>query len=136
MNRTELAPYSPAEAQYYPRFTEIREVVTNRASERWTVERMARTANLGTNRFSLLYRRFFGTSPIDDLLSARIELAKYHLVSSDATLETIADACGFSNVYYFSRLFKKRVGCPPGEYRTTSAGTMRVTAPSSPHASH
>jgi hypothetical protein len=46
---------------------------------------MARTANLGANRFSVLYRRFFGTSPIDDLLSARIELAKYHSISPKAS---------------------------------------------------
>ncbi len=28
-----------------------------------------------------------------------------------------ADIIGFSSVYYFSRLFKKRIGCPPSAYR-------------------
>lgn len=96
---------------------EIRKHVTNTPADTWTVADMAEIVNLSTNRFSVLYRKFFGQSPMDDLLSARIELAKSYLVSSSSTLEVIADGCGFANVYYFSKLFKKRTGYPPGKYR-------------------
>ncbi len=119
LHRGVLASYSPTEAKYHPRFIDVRERVTDSPTENWTLTRMAAMVNLSPNRFSVLYRRFFGQSPIDDLLAARIELAKYHLRSSTETLEVIADACGFGNVYYFSRVFKERVGCPPGKFRHT-----------------
>ncbi|MHC4884256.1 MAG: helix-turn-helix domain-containing protein [Planctomycetota bacterium] len=120
LNRSVFESYSRTESEYLLRFTEIRNQVSENASENWTVRKMAGMVNLSTNRFSVLYRKFFGQSPVDDLLSVRMELAKYHLASSNATLETIADTCGFSNVYYFSRLFKKRAGCTPGEYRRSA----------------
>lgn len=119
LNRGLLTSYSPTEAEYYPRFIDIREALADSPTENWTLTRMAAMVNLSPNRFSVLYRKFFGRTPLDELLSARIELAKYHLLASTETLEAVADACGFGNVYYFSRVFKQRVGCPPGKFRHT-----------------
>ncbi|TNJ67060.1 AraC family transcriptional regulator [Paenibacillus hemerocallicola] len=31
-------------------------------------------------------------------------------------LEQIAEECGFGNVYYFTRVFTKEYGMPPGKY--------------------
>jgi AraC-like DNA-binding protein len=42
------------------------------------------------------------------------------LKSALEKLETIAHACGFSDTSYFTRLFSKRMGMPPGRYRAES----------------
>jgi AraC-like DNA-binding protein len=38
--------------------------------------------------------------------------------NGDLTLEEIAEQCGFTDVYYFIRQFRKRMGITPGRYRT------------------
>lgn len=117
VNKKIMASYSPSELEYYSNFVDLREQISNSATEKWDVDKMASIMHLSRNRFSVLYRKFFQNSPIDDLLIARIDFSKYHLLISNSTIEEIAEKCGFSNVYYFSKLFKKRVGIPPGKYR-------------------
>lgn len=83
----------------------------------WTVRAMAETAHLSSSRFSTLYRRFFGTSPMDDLITARLERACWLLQGGNATVGEVAAACGFHSIYHFSRLFKARFGCPPSRWK-------------------
>ena len=46
-----------------------------------------------------------------------IELAKDMLLSSDASVSKIAYQLGFEYPNYFARLFKKKVGLTPSQYR-------------------
>lgn len=49
-----------------------------------------------------------------------IELAKSSLLNSDKTVSEIAFDLGFEYSQYFSRLFKKKTGFTPNEYRNAS----------------
>ena len=69
------------------------------------------------SRFCVLYNSFFGTTPIDDLLNARIEKAKSMLSYSGMSVTEIAEKCGFSSVHYFSRKFKEITGDSPTKYK-------------------
>lgn len=61
-----------------------------------------------------------GTICFSDYLSlVRVARAKFLLVSYDQTLAQIAEACGFQDVGYFSRVFKKYARMTPGQYRLT-----------------
>ena len=51
------------------------------------------------------------------LINERIQRAQTLLSASPSSIAEIAEACGFGDVYYFSRAFKKRTGLPPGQYR-------------------
>lgn len=77
---------------------------------------MADAAHLSPSRFRALYRRFFGVSPAEDLIRARIRMACLLLTNATLTVGEVARRSGFGSVYYFSRAFKARVGCPPREY--------------------
>ena len=46
------------------------------------------------------------------------ERASELLVSTDYSIDRIAEACGFANRYYFTRVFTQRMGLPPGRYRS------------------
>ena len=48
---------------------------------------------------------------------ARITQAQERLRYSNERLTDIAEALGFSSLYYFSVVFKKEVGTSPSEYR-------------------
>lgn len=47
-----------------------------------------------------------------------MEQAKELLLGTDLNITEIAEACGFADLFYFSRMFKKRVGSSPRAYRT------------------
>ena len=68
---------------------------------------------------STLFKSRTGEKFVDYLNNIRIEKAKELLVSSDRKLYHIAKAVGYDNVKYFFRVFKKKVGMTPEEYRNS-----------------
>ncbi|WP_169744087.1 AraC family transcriptional regulator [Paenibacillus wynnii] len=113
----ELEKYTPSERAFKGKFIDARAEIHEQFAEDWTVQHMANLVSLSAERFSVLYQTFFHTSPKEDLISKRLEEAKVRLINSNDSVEKISLECGFNSIYYFSRIFKKRVGCPPGYYR-------------------
>lgn len=111
---------SLAERAHLAQFKAIRTSMLDHFNEPWDLKTLAAMAQLGPNRFSVLYARFFKISPIEELIQHRLKQSCTMLVYSDATLETIAEGCGFTDAAYFSRVFKQRMGCNPGAYRKLS----------------
>lgn len=56
-------------------------------------------------------------SPMDFLHQMRINHAKSMLMNTDQPIKNVAEQSGFTNIQYFSRLFKMTVGISPTEYR-------------------
>lgn len=68
--------------------------------------------------FRKLFMQVYGLSPVQYINRERIEQAKSLLLSGDfGTIEQVAQAAGFSDVYYFSKVFKSQTGQPPTEWR-------------------
>ncbi len=110
---------------------DIRVYVHANLHERWSVARMACMAHLSSTRFSVLYREAFGTSPIEDLLGARLQRCCWMLTNSHLGVSQIARDCGFESLTYFSRQFHKRVGCAPREYYKHRIGSAPDDSPPS-----
>jgi two-component system response regulator YesN len=58
-----------------------------------------------------------GTNFINYLTDIRIQRAKELLQSTNAKIKQIGEAVGYSNIYYFSRVFKNKTGITPVLYR-------------------
>lgn len=58
-----------------------------------------------------------GYNPTAYILNLRINKAKKILASQDIPITEVADECGFSDLAYFSRTFKKQTGVTPSQYR-------------------
>lgn len=69
---------------------------------------------------STLDRRFIALmncSPKDEILRVRLNRAKQLLAETDFPLPVIAEKVGLEHAEYLSRIFKKRVGQTPSEFR-------------------
>jgi AraC-like DNA-binding protein len=88
-----------------------------RPEARWTVARMAQRAYLSRARFTALYKEFFGLSPMEDVISMRMQKARWLLENSTLSVKEIGRQVGFEDHTYFNRIFRKKVGESPGRYR-------------------
>ena len=75
--------------------------------------------NFFVSKATLMYnfKKYTGRSPIDFLLSVRLEHAKKMLISTKKSINEIAEACGFSSANYFGLIFKKKENLSPVHYR-------------------
>lgn len=71
------------------------------------------------NKFHLvhLFSKQMGISPINYLISKRIEESKNLLCTTNYSIRDISTIVGFSNSSYFSQMFKKSTGLSPREYK-------------------
>lgn len=72
---------------------------------------------LSPNYFGDLFKRETGKTPQEYIQQKVIELAKERISGSEETVTRIAYSLGFQYPQHLCRLFKKRVGCTPNEYR-------------------
>jgi len=81
------------------------------------LEDMAKLVRLTPAYLGTLFKKETGVNFTDYLIERRIEAAKSLLRESDAKLEAITKRIGYTEVKYFQRLFRSKVGITPGEYR-------------------
>lgn len=74
-------------------------------------------ANVNPNYLSGTFQKEMGLSLRDFITNERIKAAKRLLEEGALRVSDVAERVGVHDVRYFSRLFKKAVGCTPGEYR-------------------
>lgn len=99
------------------RLMEVRSLVFSQLDRAWSVADMAALAYTSPSRFYTVYRTMFGISPADDLIHARIDTAKNHLINSDESVHALAESLGYRNVTHFCRQFKQITGVTPGQFR-------------------
>lgn len=75
--------------------------------------------NVNVSKFHLCrcFREHTGMTVMDYILSTRIILAKNELTKTDESIMRISEKCGFSSVSYFCRVFHRKEGCTPLQYR-------------------
>lgn len=100
----------------YHKFCALRSAMLRGYASHHSIEDMAARSGYCSSRFLQLYRQYFRTSPIDELVGARMQNAQRLLYNADMTVDEISAKCGFSSASYFSRMFKKRYGCPPTKF--------------------
>jgi AraC-like DNA-binding protein len=86
-------------------------------SERLFVDELASSVNLSPNYFHRAFKKKFHISPIAYQHEKRIEVAKSLLLHSDLLCKQIAAEIGFSDEFFFSKIFKKITGLSPLQYR-------------------
>lgn len=86
-------------------------------NEKITVEELAKLCNVTKYHFCRLFKEETGLSVIQYIISYRISIAETMLKSTDNSIENVAYSCGFEDVSYFYRTYKKLKGISPMKAR-------------------
>ncbi len=82
-----------------------------------TLEQLSKAAGMSPKYFCRFFQEMTHKSPFEYLNNYRIERACCQLLSSEDTITEIAYACGFNDLSYFIKLFKRFKGITPAKYR-------------------
>lgn len=77
---------------------------------------LARVAGVSEVYLRRLFNEHYGTTPKQYVLNLRIDEAKRLMDEGISSVGSIAEGCGFSGIYHFSRMFKTVTGLSPSEY--------------------
>lgn len=82
-----------------------------------TADMVSKQLNISKRHLDRVVKLYYGESFKDKLLSVKIDNAKYLLKNTSLSIIEISYKTGFSSPSYFSRMFKKKAGISPQEYR-------------------
>lgn len=86
-------------------------------TEKIAVDALSRKAYLSRNLFFKWFKEQVGITPLDYINNERIKLAKQLLGNPQNSVNAVSIQCGFNDVNYFIRLFKKTEGITPRAYK-------------------
>ncbi|MCR5092364.1 MAG: 2-isopropylmalate synthase [Lachnospiraceae bacterium] len=87
-----------------------------------TLDDLSREFYLSKPYLSKYIRERSGLTFSENVKKIRMKKAANLLKNGNMKVERVAEACGYQNVEHFNRLFKKRFGMTPIQYRDSSAG--------------
>ena len=87
------------------------------AASNITLEDLASIVHLEKSYFARIFKKATGRSPIDMLISIRLDKANDLVANTDTKICDIATMCGYNTVSFFISSYKKRYGITPEEHR-------------------
>jgi AraC-like DNA-binding protein len=121
------ATFSNAELSYNSRRIERSiEYMNQNFQKPITLTEVAKLANMTDVSFSRFFRSRTGITFMDSLLEMRLGHASRLLIDTTQSVAEVAYNCGFNNISNFNRLFKKKKGCTPKEFRESYSYGSRV----------
>ena len=87
-----------------------------------SLEQTAMESNLNPEYLSRVFKEETGYNYSAFLSNIRLKKAEYLLINTVEKVQNIAEMVGYSNVSYFSTIFKKKYGVNPYEFRRNNVG--------------
>lgn len=107
-------PYTHSE--FYPQLEPAIKLLEANWNQELSLKLLANSCNLSIPHFRHLFTKAFKTSPMNYRNSLRLLYAKDYLSVGGYSITDVATKCGFEDINYFSRFFKKYTGISPSKY--------------------
>lgn len=102
------------------RILEACQILSSSLAEDISIDQLAEQVFLSPSRLAHLFREQMGASVVRWREDQRVVRAKQLLQTTLLPVAVIAQQTGYDDQLYFSRVFKKRVGVSPSEYRKST----------------
>jgi transcriptional regulator GlxA family with amidase domain len=90
------------------------------------VAAMAALSGLPERSFIRRFVKATGMKPLDYVHALRLEEAKQMLETNDLSIEAIANEAGYEDASFFGRLFRRKTGLTPAQYRLRFGSLRRA----------
>lgn len=87
-----------------------------------SVPDVSEAMGISVQHLSRLFRKKLNITVVEQINTARIDLAKKLILQDGMTVNKVAESVGYSNNVTFTRNFRRYVGMSPSEYREVSKG--------------
>lgn len=111
-----------SDSEIPPYILQIRDQLEEDFRQGITLESLEERYHINKYQIVKEFSKYMGLPPIEYQISKRISYSKDLLRYSRLSIKEISLAIGIENTVYFSRLFKKKVGISPSDYRQTENG--------------
>lgn len=99
----------------------MKDFLNTQITEKFHIALLCRHISKSESQTIRLFKRLFGITPYTYVLHKKIDFAKKLLIDTNLSVKEIATKLCFSDEYYFSGIFKQKVGCSPLRYRKANA---------------
>ncbi|MCE0523221.1 MAG: AraC family transcriptional regulator [Methylacidiphilales bacterium] len=106
-----------SQTRFHPVVRAARAYLEANLRQSLTLETLARIVGASASHLSALFASQCGVSPMRYLQRLRLERACWLLANPYLRIHEVAQACGYEDVNYFTRLFRQRFDVPPGQWR-------------------
>ncbi|MEM7413014.1 MAG: helix-turn-helix domain-containing protein [Myxococcota bacterium] len=104
-----------------PSLAELQHWIHDHPEAELGVEALAARMAMSPRNFARVFARELGVTPARYVERARVEAARRRLEESEASVEEVADACGFGSAETLRRAFQRQLGVSPSAYRESFA---------------
>ncbi|MFA6716096.1 MAG: AraC family transcriptional regulator [Victivallaceae bacterium] len=116
IRRSQLRPDAALRLELHETLRPVFDFIHENYNSDIPVKRLARLTSLSESRFFRVFKNVSGLSPNQYILNYRLKKAEEMLLG-DAYIYEIAEKTGFQDQYYFSRIFRKKTGMTPRQFR-------------------
>ena len=99
------------------RVLKVKNYISKNYTEEIRLNTLADIAGMSPSAFSRFFKSHTGRNLSDYIIEQRLGYASRMLVDTSNSIAEICYACGFNNLSNFNRIFKKKKGCSPSEFR-------------------
>ena len=96
---------------------EMKDFLDTRVTSKFKIDELCRHISRSESQTIRIFKKAYGITPYTYVLGKKTDLAKKLLCDTNLSVREIADKLCFADEYYFSNVFKKRVGSTPSAYR-------------------
>lgn len=122
------APVEPQSVSGNRQCAAVRRYIDLHFKEPLNLNQLAEEAHMNKYYLSHTFKREYGVSPINYLISRRLEESKYLLAETDLSMSQISQLLGFSSLSYFSQAFRRTQSVSPMEYRQNTRLPEKISS--------
>ena len=108
------------------RVLKVKNYINKNYMEEIRLNTLADLAGMSSSAFSRFFKLHTGKNLSDYIIEIRLGFASRALVDTSRSISEISFDCGFNNLSNFNRIFKKKKGCSPSEFRENYRKTRIV----------